>query len=137
MRQHQYVIKYNDGPFVSKFPNICIIVHCRRPLAGEPREESSAPLYPKATGLPGADSSARTLAMRCLPETPFIHLNPDDLPEMNQALTAIIDHLVTETIELGNLLLSLPALITNLQHYQNYCTARQMRKHVTPPITFK
>ena len=68
--------------------------------------------------------AARTLAMRCLRETSSINLNPDVLPEMDQALTTTIQQLQHETTEIETILPQLPIFITNLQTYHSYCTSR-------------
>jgi len=68
--------------------------------------------------------AARTLAMRCLRETSSINLNPDVLPEMDQALTTTIHQLQHETTDIETILPQLPTFITNLQNYHGYCTSR-------------
>ena len=62
--------------------------------------------------------------MRCLRETSSINLNPDVLPEMDQALTTTIHQLQHETTDIETILPQLPTFITNLQNYHGYCTSR-------------
>ena len=49
-------------------------------------------------------NTARTLAMHCLRKTSSPNLNPDVLPEMDQALTTVIDQLHKETTKIETLL---------------------------------